>query len=82
MTRKKSDKKSLIQSPFEIEINYGKMKTEERKILEFDPNRIKANEVVVVNVSKWGGLLNQSFAVLNCNGKEIVIRQLKKEKNV
>ena len=58
-------------------ISYKKKKTENKQILEFDPNRIKQGEAVVIQVPKWGGLLNQCFVILNVDGKKMIIRQLK-----
>lgn len=73
-------KKTIAKLPINAEITYTKIKKEERRILEFDPTRIKAGEAVIVKVSKWGGLSNQSFVVLNIKGKELLIRQLTKIK--
>lgn len=79
MSKKKSGKESLIQFP--VKIDYENIKTQERRILEFDPNRIKAGEAIVVKVAKFGGLTNVSFAVLNIDGKDILVKQLKEEKS-
>jgi len=79
MPQKKSGKKSLIESP--VKLGYEVTKTQERKILEFDPNRVKAGECVIVKVGKFGGLTNTCFAVLNKDGEEIIVKHLKEEKS-
>ena len=77
MSNKKSNEKFL--SKFPLNINYENIK--ERKILEFDPRKIKAGEATIVKVDKWAGLSNTCFAVLNVDGKNLIIKPLKEEKD-
>jgi len=79
MSNKKSRKKPLIESP--LKLGYEIAKTEERKILEFDPNRVKAGEAIIVKVGRLGGLTNTCFAVLNVDGRDLVIKQIKEAKD-
>jgi hypothetical protein len=78
-----TEKKSLIDSPIKAEATLSrtnsKIQVETKETLEFDPSKIKAGELLIVTVKKWGGLVNQSFAVLNVEGKGIVIEQLKEK---
>lgn len=54
-------------------------KITERKILEFDPFKIKPREAFNVKVSSWDGFKNQFFAVLNSGGNYVFVEQLKSE---
>ena len=76
-----SNKTPFKISPITIDIENAK--TVKREILEIDPNRVKAGEAIVVKVSNWGGLKNQYFAVMNVDGKYMIVEQLgrKKEKH-
>lgn len=49
----------------------------EKKTLEFDPQRIKPGEAIVVKISKWDGLVNSFFAIMNVGGKRVIIKRLK-----
>jgi hypothetical protein len=59
-----------------IDLTYSRKSYTEKKTLEFDPERIKPGEAIVVKVSKWDGLVNAFFAVMNVGGKQIVIKKL------
>jgi len=72
MSRRKKD--SLI--PFPLNISYDSSKTEEKQIVEFDPNRIEPGEIIIVKVEKWRGLSNSFFAVMNVDGREIIVKPL------
>lgn len=89
MTDKNQQKKSRFENghffPLEsintksilpVEFAHKKFKIEQRKTLEFDPDRIKPGEGVVVRISKWWGLSNAVFAVLNVSGKRFMIQRL------
>jgi hypothetical protein len=75
MSKKIHRNRSLIGLP--ITVDFAGVKTEERKILEFDPNKIKKGQLIIVKVSKFMGFSNAVFAVLNVDGKNVVIKQLK-----
>jgi hypothetical protein len=77
MSKKKSGKKPLFGLPINVDIENTKI--QEKKILEFVPNTVKPHEAIVVKAEKWGGLLKQSFVVLNIDGKELMIKQIKEE---
>jgi len=79
MPNKKSDKRPLIKMPVNVDIE--RSKTHERKVLEFVPNTVKAGEAIIVRADKWGGILKPCFVVLNVDGKELIIKQLKEEKD-
>lgn len=74
MIRRK--KNSLIP----VNISYDSSKTEEKKIVEFDPNRAGPGEIIIVKVEKWRGLFNSCFAVMNVDGKEIIVKPLNESK--
>jgi len=82
MSPKKSEKKTLFGLPIsaDIDVDIANTRTQEKKILEFVPNTVKPHEAIVVKADKWAGLLKQSFVVLNIDGKDIVIKQIKEEK--
>lgn len=63
--------------PLDLKLSHTSHKYTEKKTLEFDPDRIKPGEVIVVKVSKWDGLVNVFFAVMNVGGKQILIKRLK-----
>lgn len=69
------DKKPFFKLPFNIDIQDKDIK--ERRILEFVPHTIKPNDAQVVIVPKWDGFRKTAFVVLNKDGKEIIVRQLK-----
>ena len=71
---KNSNEKPLIKLPLNVDLK--DIKIQERKILEFNPNRIKSGEAIVVKVKKFAGLSEQCFAVANING-EIIVKCLK-----
>ena len=73
----KKDKKPF-KFPFGFDIDIQDKDIKVRKILEFVPHTIKPNDMTITRVPDWGGLKNQTFAVLNKDGKEIIIKQLKK----
>ena len=82
MTRKKSASESLINFPLDanLDINIDKKNIEIKKSLEFNPSKLQPDEAMVVQVKKWAGLSNQTFAILNLGGKELVVKQIKEEK--
>jgi len=71
------DKKPLFKFPINLDVDIQDKDIKERMILEFVPHTIKPDEAVVVRVSNWCGLKNTAFVVLNRDGKELIIRQLK-----
>jgi hypothetical protein len=44
--------------------------------LEFDPDRIKPGEVVIVEVSLWMGLKKAVWVIMNIGGRYFRIQQL------
>lgn len=78
MTKSNEDsRKSSMRFPFNIDVE--NIKTIEKKVLEIDPNGIKVGEVVIITVPQWGGLKNECFAVMNVDGKHILVEQLRKK---
>lgn len=81
MPKKKSEEisnlRSLLGNFFPLNLDLKRVKIEDRKILEFDPYKIKPGEGIVFKIPKWGGLTNVCFAILNNGGKKLVVRQLK-----
>ena len=73
MSRRRKD--SLI--PLPLNISYDNSKTEEKQIVEFDPNRIEPGEIIIVKVEKWRGLSSSFFAVMNVDGREIICKAIK-----
>lgn len=69
--------KECLGFPLDLKISHTSHKYTEKKTLEFDPDRIKPGEAIVVKVSKWDGLVNAFFAVMNVGGKQIIIKRLK-----
>jgi len=69
------DKKLPFKLPFNFDIDIQNIK--ERRILEFVLHTIKPNDAQIVVVPNWGGLKKTGFVVLNKDGKEIIIKQLK-----
>jgi hypothetical protein len=65
-----------IKSFLPVEFAHKKLKIEQRKTLEFDPEKIKPGEGVIVRISKWGGLSNVAFAVMNVSGKNFKVQRL------
>jgi hypothetical protein len=75
---KKLRKDPLI--PLPLNISFDSSKTEDKQIVEFDPNKIEPGEIGIVKVEKWRGFSNKFFAVMNVEGKAIIIRQLDETK--
>jgi hypothetical protein len=82
MTPEKPEKKPLFRLPISADVNVdvANIKTQEKKILEFVQNAVKPQEAIVVKADKWGGLVKQSFVVLNVDGKDILIKHIKEDK--
>jgi len=76
-SEERSSLRSLLGNFFPVNLDLKKVKIEDRKILEFDPYKIKPGEGIVVKIPKWGGLTNVCFAILNIGGKKFLVRQLK-----
>ena len=72
----KKDKKPF-KFPFGFDIDIQDKNIKERRILEFVPGSIKPGDAHVVIVPKWDGLRKTAFIVLNIDGKEIDVTQLK-----
>ena len=75
---KDESEKPLVRFPLAIDLKNAR--TIERKVLEINPKKIKVGEVAVVQVPQWGGLTNQFFAVMNVDGKTILVEQLTSRK--
>ena len=71
------DKKSFFKFPINLDVDIQDKDIKVRKILEFVPGSIKPNDAQVVIVPKWDGLRKTAFVVLNIDGKEISVTQLK-----
>ena len=71
---RKTRKDPLI--PLPLNISFDRSKTEDKQIVEFDPNKIEPGEIGIIKVEKWRGFSNKFYAIMNVDGKEIIIRQL------
>ena len=71
---RKTKKSSLISLP--VNFSFDSSKTEEKQIVEIDPNKIAPGEIGIIKVGKWGGFSSKCFAVMNVDGKEVIIRLL------
>lgn len=71
------DKKPFFKLPINLDVDIQDKDIKVRKILEFVPHTIKPNDAQVVIVPKWNGLRKTAFVVLNIDGKEISVTQLK-----
>ena len=71
------DKKPFFKFPINLDVDIQDKDIKVRKILEFVPGSIKPNDAQVVIVPKWDGLRKTAFVVLNIDGKEISVTQLK-----
>ena len=66
--------------PLPLNISFDSSKTEDKQIVEFDPNKIEPGKIGIVKVEKWRGFSNKFYAVMNVDGKEIIIRLLDESK--
>lgn len=71
------DKKPFFKFPVNFDVDIQDKDIKVRKILEFVPGSIKPGDAQVVIVPKWNGLRKTAFVVLNIDGKEISVTQLK-----
>jgi hypothetical protein len=62
-----------------LNIDYKNAKVVERKTLELDPNKLRPGEVLIVKIAQWFGLKIAFFAVMNIDGKRLLVEQLRVE---
>ena len=74
MPSDETKKEITIKSP--LNINIENSKTQDRRILEFIPNKLKEGEAIIVKTKRWTGISEACFAVCLKDGK-LNIQQLK-----
>ena len=71
---------NIVRRPSIIrKIDIKNAKTVEKKVLEIDPDRIKVGEAIIYKVPSWFGFKNECFAILNIDGKRLIVEQLKRK---
>ena len=70
----KAEKNPFIRPT--INIGYAKSKVVNRQIRETNPNRVKPGEIVIFDAEKWFGFSHKYYAIMNVEGKDIVVRRL------
>lgn len=76
MSKKDPDTEISTLLPLGIKFQYDKKSVETKNTLEFDPQKIKPGEAKIIEVKKWWGLSSRSYAVLNVDGKKIMVAEL------